>query len=233
MLHYHGTPCGGDKLDAIKLLAGRHALIPFLAQQDVAAAFDVCQSVIFDSSAYTAWRQGAKLDFYAYAAWVKNWYRHPAFDWALIPDKIDGRERENDALLETWQLGAIGVPVWHLHESTKRLNRLCKEWPRVALGSSGAFSQPGSRTWHARMREAMAACCDKEGRPLAKLHGLRMMDPRIFQRYPLASADSSNAARNSMDLTRFGIYPAPTRGHRACVIASRIEQYQSPAVFNA
>ena len=77
----------------------------------------------------------------------------------------------------------------------------------------------------------MNAICDEQGRPACRLHGLRMLDPAIFSRLPLASADSTNAAVNGGSISRFGMYPAPTAGQRAEVIASRIEACNSAAVW--
>ena len=77
------------------------------------------------------------------------------------------------------------------------------------------------------MTEAMNVACDKRGAPRARLHGLRMLDPEIFTRLPLASADSTNAAVNCGSLSRFGTYLPPTAAQRAEVIASRIEAHNS------
>ena len=116
------------------------------------------------------------------------------------------------------------MPVWHMHETTDRLERLVAAYPRVALGSSGEFADVGSDEWFDRMDEAMAVIVDDGMRPRSKLHGLRMLDPAVFHRLPLSSADSTNAAQN---------------GHRksqqcGCntltgmtIIADRIEAHQS------
>ena len=77
----------------------------------------------------------------------------------------------------------------------------------------------------------MNAACDEQGRPAARLHGLRMMDPEIFTRLPLASADSTNPAVNCGSLSRFGIYTPPTAAQRAAVIAERIEAQNSAPVW--
>lgn len=71
---------------------------------------------------------------------------------------------------------------------------------------------------------------DEHGRPRAKLWGLRMLDPAIFTRLPLAFADSTNAVRNA-NLPRFGIYAAPNLSTRMSIIAERIEAHQSAAVW--
>src|SRR5581483_4230924 len=107
---------------------------------------------------------------------------------------------------------------------------LVVDWDRVALGSSDDYAQVGTDAWWSRMAAAMDAIC-LEGLPAAKLHGLRMLDPRIFRRLPLASADSTNVARNigiDKNWAR-GNYLPPTKAARGVIIATRVEHYQSAA----
>lgn len=232
MIPYHGTPVGGTRQDVARFLLGRHALVPFPRQDDMGAVAECCQSFVFDNGAFSTWKRGEPLDVDGFTRWVEQWHRHPGFDWALIPDDIEGDEAANDALLRDWPKHKLkGVPVWHLHESTERLVRLCRQFETVALGSSGRWATPGTAAWWARMSEAMNAICDEQGRPMARLHGLRMLDPRVFSRLPLASADSTNAAVNSGSLDRFGMYLPPTAAQRSAVIAERIEAHNSAAVW--
>lgn len=231
MIHYHGTPVGGTRHDAARLLAGRHALVPFPRQDDMGIVAETCQSFVFDNGAFSVWRQGGQLDVDGYLRWVDDWHRHPGFDWALIPDVIDGNEEANDLLLEQWPAHLPGVPVWHLHESLERLVRLASTWRTVAFGSSGQWSSPGTAPWWTRISAAMEAICDEQGRPRCRLHGLRMLDPAIFSRLPLASADSTNAAVNGGSVNRFGSYVPPTAGQRAAVIADRIETHNSAPLW--
>jgi len=231
MIHYHGSPCGGQREQAERFMRGRHMLIPFVRPDDIATAADVCQSFCLDNGAFTAWKQGVTIDWNQYYDFVEQWHRHPAFDWAIIPDVIDGDEDANDELIEDWPSHLGGIPVWHMHESLDRLARLCKEWRRVALGSSGKFAKVGDARWWARMREAMDVACDSDGRPITRLHGLRMLDPKIFKKLPLASADSTNAVRNANLIKRFGIYPSPNLSTRMITIAERIEAFQSAPIW--
>ncbi|HCA7895005.1 TPA: hypothetical protein MX478_001762 [Pseudomonas aeruginosa] len=231
MIHYHGTPIGGTRQDAARFLAGRHALVPFPRQDDIAIVAEVCQSFCFDNGAFSVWKKGGTLDIEGYLRWVDDWRRHPGFDWALIPDVIDGDEADNDRLLEQWPEQFPGVPVWHLHESLERLQRLANVWRTIAIGSSGQWATPGTAPWWKRISAAMNSICDAHGRPTCRLHGLRMLDPMIFGRLPFASADSTNAAVNGGSVSRFGIYPPPTAGQRAAVIADRIETHNSAPVW--
>ena len=186
MIHYHGTPIGGTNQDAARFLPGRHALVPFPRKDNLGIVAEVCQSFVFDNGAFSVWKSGKTLDVDGYTQWVDDWYKHPGFDWALIPDVIDGNEDDNDKLIEQWpaHLKHAGVPVWHLHESINRLKMLASEWRTVALGSSGEFASPGTKMWWQRMQAALSAICDDQGRPSCKLHGLRMLDPAIFTQLP-------------------------------------------------
>lgn len=234
MIHYHGTPIGGSRQDAARFLLGRHALVPFMYQQDLAVAMDCCQSFVLDNSAFSHWKKGGDVDVPAYHAWVSSVARHPGLDWVLIPDKIDGTEDDNVQLVTRWlRMGcrAESVPVWHLHESLEWLEWLVGNFRTVALGSSGQWATPGAGSWWDRMGEAMRVACDADGRPKARLHGLRMLDPAIFQHLPLASADSTNAAVNSGSLSRFGMYKPPTACQRAEIIAERIEVCNSAPIW--
>jgi hypothetical protein len=228
---YHGTPIGGSRQDVARFLVGRHALVPFPRQDDMGIVGEVCKSFIFDNGAFSVWKRGETLDIPGYVKWCYEWYRHPGFDWALIPDSIEGNEAENDAMLRDWPEDIRSVPVYHLHESPARLERLVNEYDTVALGSSGQWSSPGSKEWWLRVAELMPVACDELGRPLARLHGLRMLDPKIFAELPLSSGDSTNAAVNSGSLSRFGMYTPATAAQRAAVIADRIENSPSAAVW--
>jgi len=223
MIHYHGTPIGGSRQDAARFLMGRHALVSFYRPDDLPAVLECCQA------------GKGRVDFDAYLAWVERFCCHPSFDWCLIPDVIDGTEEDNVELIHKWLRSGSrvkGVPVWHLHESLGWLEWLVDRFEWVALGSSGQWSKPGTPEWWQRMAEAMRVICDDNGRPRCKLHGLRMLDPAIFTRLPLASADSTNAAVNCGSVSRFGLYPAPTASQRAAVIAERIESHNSAAVWD-
>lgn len=231
MIHYHGTPISGKAEDAARFLPKRHALVSFAYPSQIGIVADVCQSFVLDNGAFTVWKKGGQLDLEGYYTFVDHWHKHPCFDWALIPDVIDGDEDDNDKLLQQWPNHLEGVPVWHLHESLDRLNRLSRDYKRVALGSSGEWPTPNAAKWWLRMSEVMDAFCDEQGRPPCKLHGLRMLNPKVFTRLPLASADSTNAGVNSGAKERFGMYTPPTSGQRANVIADRIEAHNSAPVW--
>ena len=74
----------------------------------------------------------------------------------------------------------------------------------------------------------MNAVTDKQGLPITKLHGLRMLNPDVFSRLPLSSADSTNIAQNiGIDSAWRGTYLPPSKDVRALVMREKIEANQS------
>lgn len=227
MIHYHGGPIT-PLTCASAAWTARHAFVSFERPDQIEFAAEICQSFAIDNGAFTVWKRGGSVDVPAYVDFVKQWEKHPGFDWCLIPDVIDGTEEDNDRMFGTFMNAGgnlmAGVPVWHLHESYERLARLCRQWPRVALGSSGEWSEVGTLGWWERMGGAMDFICDDDGRPPCKLHGLRMLNPTVFSQLPLASADSTNVAQNhSREKHLYALSPAMA----ALKIVDRIEQHAS------
>lgn len=234
MIHYHGGPISPVEA-AMTVWKGRHALISWRHPEQIGLAADICQSFVLDNGAFSAWKAGEPVtDWNAYYRWTEHWLKHPGCDWAVIPDVIDGTEEDNDRLITEWPHGHyLGVPVWHLHEPLDRLLRLGEDWPRVALGSSGKYSTPGSGIWWARMREAMEVICDEVGRPITKLHGLRMLNPKLFTVLPVSSGDSATVALNiGLDAShKDEVFRQASKPMRGLALATRIETYNSASVW--
>ena len=226
MIHYHGAELTPDYVGA-NFIKGRHIFVSFAYPRQLSIVAEFAQSFALDNGAFTTWRQGKKYNYDSYVAWVDEWKNNPAFDWCLIPDKIDGDEETNRNMVEKWPLGGhVGVPVWHLHESFDYLKFLCDSFPRVALGSSGEYATIGTGKWWKRMAEAMNIIC-VNGKPKCKLHGLRMLNPEVFTKFPFSSADSTNVAQNMGHGSRWKNYAPVTKEMRAAVLADRIESFQS------
>jgi hypothetical protein len=231
VIHYHGGRHTTWQV-AVEIWGRRHALVSYADPQQIAIAAEVAQSFALDNGAFSVWKQGITVDWKGYYAWVEEWWRHPGFDWAVIPDVIDGDEAANDALVAEWPFGKTdGVPVWHLHETLDRLARLANEWPRLALGSSGQFRTPGTPVWWGRMQQAMEVVCDCQGRPKVKLHGLRMLRPALCKDLPLASADSAGVSRGVGTTNWGGCYRHAADPVKAHVLVDSYESAQSAAVW--
>ena len=195
-IHYHGLPLTPNLM--LYDLSGRHVCISFAtevkAQTEIALA--QMQSIMFDNGAFSIHSKGGKLNVEAFYRWLEPKLGHP--HWAVVPDVIDGSLEEQRELLKTWPYEKeFGAPVWHLGLPTDYLLELCDSWPRVCLGSSGKYWNVGSPAWQKRMDEAMEAVMKNRVRA-PNFHGLRMM-AQAGKRWPLASVDSVNIARNYKD----------------------------------
>lgn len=194
MIHYHGTPI--TPRETLYTLAGRCFCVSFAEPRDVRVCHEIGQSVMLDNGAYSFWRDQKRpaVDWQAWAEWVQPWLDYPT-TWAVLPDVIDGGEEENDRIAAeyAWVTDA-SAPVWHLHESLDRLERLCADYSRVCFGSSGSFAGIGTEQWHRRVSEAFDRIASPAGR-VPWIHMLRGL-ALAGEHYPFASADSTNAARN-------------------------------------
>lgn len=234
MIHYHGLPITPASA-AISAVGGGHAFVSFRYPDQLGLVLEVCQSFAVDNGAFSAWKSGEPVtDWSRYYAWVADLHRYPNFDFAVIPDVIDGDEQANDDLLAEWPWrgtakgGIVGAPVWHMHESIERLQRLANDWPRICIGSSGEFATVGDSRWWSRMADAMNSITDKQGIPVTKIHGLRMLNTEVFSRLPLASADSTNIAQNiGIDSKWRGTYTPASKESKAKVMRERIEIVQA------
>ncbi|WP_270818384.1 hypothetical protein [Aeromonas sp. Y318-3] len=223
MIHYHGGPITPDTC-AIKAWKGRHAFISYANPKQLTLASEITQSFALDNGAFTFWRTGTPIDWSGYYDFVRRWMNHPRFDFAIIPDVIDGGESGNDALLEAWPLGSVGVPVWHMNESDERFIRLCRNYDRVAIGSCGEYDVKHPKKCVAKLKDVIRHVVTEDGFPIAKLHMLRGLNKSVFQHLPFASADSTNVARNiGLDSAWKGTYQPQSKETRASILVERVE----------
>lgn len=193
-VHYHGTPL--TPRSALEAMAGKHFCVPFSDPRDADTCQRIGQSVMFDNGAFTAFRQGKVFDSVAYQKWLEPRLGHP--HWAVVPDVIEGSEDDQRSRLAAWSFPpALSAPVWHLGLSVDYLLELADAWPRVCFGSSARYWQVGSSDWCRRVDEAFGAL-SRRHRYLPWVHMLRGL-AMCGDRWPFASADSVNVARNFKD----------------------------------
>lgn len=208
-LHYHGTPITPTAL--LSQLGGCCFCVSYAAPAQVAIAHEIGQSVMLDNGAFSFWKK-ALADPYGvrpgqpptlrptrgdwwegFYEWAEPWLAYPT-TWAVIPDVIDGTEDDNDRLLEEWTATGLrkGAPVWHMHEPLDRLRRLCANYEKVCIGSSGQYATLSTPGWHRRMQQAMNTVCASATPWLHMLRGMGFSGGV----YPFASVDSTDIARN-------------------------------------
>lgn len=126
-----------------------------------------------DSGAFTAWKQGRRIDIDRLTAWYE---RHDTAEFKLTLDVIGGTEaeqKENLRILE--RNGQDVVPVFHGPglESWKWFDELCERYPLIAIGSVVQNNDsPKVTHW---LQQVFNRVWDKEAeQPKVRIHGLRM-----------------------------------------------------------
>lgn len=195
MIHYHGTPITPNEV-LKNAMRGRHFCVSYIRPDQVMLCKTIGQSIMYDNGAFSAWRTGKKLDWNSYYDFLWE-HLNSNIDWAVIPDVIDGSEEQNDTLMRQCPLSKdISAPVWHLHESYKRLHSIAYlGYKRICFGSSGAYARVGDYEWLKRVENAFNLLCPNGGEPPVAVHMLRGMS-LAGSNFPFASADSTNIARN-------------------------------------
>jgi hypothetical protein len=228
VIPYHGTPITPDTC-ALEALSRGHGFVAYATPQQIRLVAEVCRSFAIDNGAFIFWQNDREPDWPAFYTWLAHWIFHPRLDFVVIPDKIEGTEAENDALIEAWPYGKEkGAPVWHTNESPERLQRLAREFPRVCIGSSGEYDVKWKDKYLARVKEVLHPICNSQGFPTTKIHLLRGLNPAIFTKLPASSADSTNVGRNiGIDSRWKGTYQPKSKTVRTRILVDRIEHFNS------
>jgi hypothetical protein len=194
MIHYHGTPLT-PRAELLKM-AGKNFCVSFANPGDADWCLQNGQSVMWDNGAFSLHTQGRDIDWPRFYAWVEPRLGHP--HWGVVPDVIDGDVSDNLNLIAQWphprDLSAV---VWHMAEPIEHLLALVDlGFGKVCFGSSGRYWQVGSADWELRADTAFNALERRGLRPwVHMLRGLALCGDR----WPFASADSVNVARNFKD----------------------------------
>lgn len=215
MIHYHGTPLT-PRSELLKM-KGKHFCVSFAEPRDADCCMQIGQSVMWDNGAFSVFTQGKEFDFHGYYGWLEARIGHP--HWAVIPDVIGGAIEDQRCLVSAWPFRReLGAPVWHLGLDIAYLLEIADNWPRLCFGSSQEYWQVGSPAWERRVDAAFNELA-KRHQQLPWIHMLRGL-AQGGKRWPFASADSCNVARNFSSQSR-----CPS------IMASEIDGVQCPITW--
>ncbi len=193
-IHYHGTPLT-PRLQLLRM-AGKHFCVSFANPGDADWCQAHGQSVMWDNGAFSLRDKTGPADWTGFYKWVEPRLGHP--HWAVVPDVINGEVADNMSLIEQWPHDkTFSAVVWHMSEPIDHLLALSEiGFAKVCFGSSAQYWQVGSEAWERRCDEAFNALSNRGLKPwVHMLRGLAMCGDR----WPFASADSVNVARNFKD----------------------------------
>lgn len=214
MIHYHGTPIT-PRTELVKM-AGKHFCISFQDTRDAEWCIKNGQSVMLDNGAFSAYTKGSVIDFKKYEEWIEPYLYPP--NWAVIPDVIDGEIEQQKELIKSFSHlpSNLVAPVWHMNLPINWLLEIADNYERFCFGSSGQYWQIASESWCRRADEAWNALSKRGHRSwVHMMRGLSLCGDK----YPFASADSTNVARNFKN-----------KGSEICPerMARRIDAVQNP-----
>lgn len=176
-------------------MAGKNFCVSFAAPGDADVCLRIGQSIMWDNGAFSLYTKGKTTDWTGFYRWLEPRLGHP--HWGVIPDVIDGDVEANAELVRQWPFSKVfGAPVWHMGEPMEVLLDFVQDFGRVCFGSSGAYWQVGSEVWARRADEAFNELARRG--PLPWVHMMRGMAVG-GKRWPFASVDSVNVARNFKD----------------------------------
>jgi hypothetical protein len=199
-------------------MAGKNFCVSFAEPRDADWCLAHGQSILWDNGAFTFFQQGGELDISKLYAWLEPRLGHP--HWAVIPDRIGGDVWQQMDMVKTWAFPReFGAPVWHMGLPIDYLLQLAGAWPRICFGSSEQYWQVGSAAWERRADDAFNELAKRHSR-LPWVHMLRGL-ALCGDRWPFASADSVNVARNFKDA---GVCPER--------MARRIDSVQCPVTWS-
>lgn len=194
MIHYHGTPL--TPRFELQKMAGKCFCVSFANPGDADWCLQFGQSVAWDNGTFSVWKRGIKINWNKFYAWVEPRLGHP--HWAIVPDVINGSVEDNLSLINQWpHRKDLSAVVWHMNEPIDHLLRLCDlGFSKICFGSTEQYDPVGCDGWRARTDLAFNELA-KRG-PLPWVHMLRGL-AMAGDRWPFASADSVNVARNFKD----------------------------------
>jgi len=215
-MHYHGTPISPRRV--LLELGGKNFCVSFAHPNDVLCCHQIGQSVMLDNGAFSLWTRGKSVNWSDYYDWCEKWFDYKT-TWAVIPDVIDGDDKDNDMLIARCPLPFHqSAPVWHLHEDIGRmLDFMELGYTRICFGSSGEYMDVGSSKWHHRITQAFNRL--SQTGPIPWIHMLRGMS-LSGEQYPFSSVDSTDVARNHN-----------RKQNTALAMANRWDALQCPATW--
>lgn len=173
---------------------------------------------MWDNGAFSTYTKGQTFDKMGYIQWLDD--KLYGANWAVVPDIIGGTVDQQREYHQGWPYpDHLSCYVWHMNLSLDWLQELVEKYPRVAFGSSGEYWKVGSEKWRHRADEAWEIISKTNSRPwVHMMRGLSVCG----KRWPFASADSANIARNH-----------GSHKIKKCTreMADRIDSVQSPLTF--
>lgn len=154
---------------------------------------------MLDSGAYGAWSRGEAIDIDHYIAYIKANCEHldhyvaldvipGAFGVTPTPAEVERSAAQSwENLLYMEEQGLNPIPVFHMHEQFKWLQKMREHCPYIGISPANDVNTDKKRVWLDRVFDAI---CDDKGVPTVQTHAFGVTAIPLLIRYPWYSADS-------------------------------------------
>ncbi len=179
-------------------------LADLLYQQDL-----VVDEVFLDSGAFSAFTLGMEIDLEHLASWIRQvagYDKVKCFvptNLDVIPEPEANREQCEQCAEEGFknylrlkELGVESIPVLHLGESLRWLDRMLEQTDYIGLGGVTKNNIAKIRVWF----DEVFPYLKRQNITGLKVHGFGATSPSILKDYPWYSVDSSTA----FQMARYG-----------------------------
>lgn len=138
--------------------------------------------IFADSGAYSAASQGAEVDIREYGQWLTKWS-----SILTVKSNLDVIGNPEQSMKNQRQLEAMGhkvLPVFHVGSPFTELEKLCEEYPYVALGGMVPYSTANLGSW-------LVKCFRVAAKYDTVFHGFGMTRREYLNDFAFYSVDSS------------------------------------------
>jgi hypothetical protein len=142
-----------------------------------------------DSGAFSAASQGAEVDIRAYGKWLTKW--SSILTVASNLDVIGDHQASMKNQRELEAMGHNVLPVFHVGSPFDQLEKLCEEYPYVALGGMVPYSTANLGPW-------LVKCFRIASKYNTCFHGFGQTRREYLEDFPFYSVDSSAWGKSFM-----------------------------------
>lgn len=140
-----------------------------------------------DSGAFSAYTMGVQIDLAKFCDYCHR--NADVIHMVSVLDAIgdpDGTWRNQVAMEER---GVRPLPCFHYGEPTEIVDYYCRNYEYITIGGMVPISNQQLEVWLDRIWADHLT--DDEGKPRCKVHGFGLTSPKLMNRYPWYSVDSS------------------------------------------
>ena len=135
--------------------------------------------VLLDSGAFSAWKNGFEIELEEYIQYI----RECGIGKYMSLDVVGDIEKTNYNFYKMVDSGLYPIPVFHMGDDWVHLEKLCKEFPYIAIGGTVGRHEKVRRNFFGELFERF---------PNHKFHGLGVSSNKLISEFPFFTVDGAS-----------------------------------------